>query len=214
MFINEIEHKVGLTKKAIRYYETIGLILPHRDDSNGYRIYSENDVKELRLIKFLRELDVSINDIKKVKKGIITLNECLEDRIKWIEKEKNNYLLIEEMCKEIIKENKTFSTLDVTKYSRQMNILNKEGFTMKSLQTNKFKKILGAIFSTLIFDSFFIFLISLITYFQLTESEKMPLFMFIFFIFICVIPIMGTIYNLILRIKEIKKGEEDEACKY
>ena len=42
----------------------------------------------------------------------------------------------------------------------------------------------------------------------------MPWILFIFIMFIFIVPVIGIIYNLIIRIKEIMKGEEDEASKY
>ena len=64
MLINEATHKVGLSKKSIRYYEENGLLNPKRSKSNDYRIYDESDIKKLKIIKFLRELDVPIRELK------------------------------------------------------------------------------------------------------------------------------------------------------
>ena len=72
MLINEVESITKLSKKSIRYYEQLGLITPKRDD-NDYRIYDEENIKELKTIKFLRELNVSVNDIKKLKNNEISL---------------------------------------------------------------------------------------------------------------------------------------------
>ena len=38
--------------------------------------------------------------------------------------------------------------------------------------------------------------------------------LYIFFIIILLFPVFGILYNLVERLKEIKKGEEDEASKY
>ena len=86
MLINEVQYKVGLTKKSIRYYESEGLLKPKRNNNNDYREYDETDIKDLKLIKFLRNLNVSINEIKKLKNNELTLKECMEERIKFIEK--------------------------------------------------------------------------------------------------------------------------------
>lgn len=63
MLRNEIQKKTGLTRKAIEYYEDKGLIRPDRD-SNGYRIYSEEDLERLEKISILRKIGVSVEDIK------------------------------------------------------------------------------------------------------------------------------------------------------
>lgn len=214
MFINEVEHIVGLSKKSIRYYEENGLLSPKRNKDNDYRIYSEEDIQKLKVIKFLRELNVPIRELKQLKENKITLQDCMRDRIRKIELEEKNYQKIKNMCLEISRSNESFTDIDITKYFEEVNILNKEGFTMRNIKTNKKKKISGAIISSLIFSIFFIFIAVIITYFQLTEIDKMPWILYIFLMFIFIFPLIGIIYNLIIRIKEINGGEEDEASKY
>jgi DNA-binding transcriptional MerR regulator len=63
MLINEVCKECKLTKKAIDYYEKQGLI-QLRHDSNGYRLFSTNEITLLKEISILRKLDVSISDIK------------------------------------------------------------------------------------------------------------------------------------------------------
>ncbi len=213
MLINEVESITKLSKKSIRYYEELGLTTPKRDD-NDYRIYDEENIKDLKTIKFLRELNIPVNDIKKLKNEEISLKDLMEDTIEKIKIEQENYLTIKNMCLEISKNNDNYKTLDIEKYSKEMSILNKEGFTMRDVKTKKGKEIISTCLSALIFISFFIFLIVIITYFEIVEEDKMPIILFIFFIIVLLLPVLGTIYNLIERLKEIKKGEEDEASKY
>lgn len=65
MFINEVCKKTKLTKKAIEYYMTQGLIFPSVA-KNGYREFCDEDVKRLNGISALRKLDVSTDDIKRI----------------------------------------------------------------------------------------------------------------------------------------------------
>lgn len=214
MHIKEVEHSVGLSSKNIRYYEDVGLIKPTRNNQNDYRVYNEDDINKLKLIKFLRELNVPIKEIKELFDNKITLSDCMKDRIKKIEDEEINYKKIKNMCNEIIKNNINFNDTDITKYFLEMNVLNKEGFTMRDVKINNGKKIRGAILSSLIFSIFFILFIAMINYFQFTEADKMPWIMYSIIMFLLAIPIIGIFCNLVERIKEIKGGEEDEASKY
>ncbi len=66
MLINEVEHIVGLSKKSIRYYEENGLLTPKRNQENDYRIYDEKDIQKLKIIKFLRKLNVPIRELKQL----------------------------------------------------------------------------------------------------------------------------------------------------
>ncbi len=214
MFINEVKHIVGLSKKSIRYYEENGLLTPKRNRQNDYRIYDENDIKKLKLIKFLRELDVPIRDLKLLQERKITLRDCMEERIKKITEQEQNYQKIKNMCIDISNSNTSFEEIDIENYFKTMNVLNKEGFTMRNLKSNKSKKISGALISSFIFGSFFLFLISVVSYFQFTESDKIPWLIYVFLIFLFSFPLVGIIINLVARIKEINGGEEDEASKY
>lgn len=214
MLINEVESKVGLSKKTIRYYEASDLFTPKRSSVNDYRNYTEEDVALLKKIKFLRELDVSIQEIKCLSRKEISLRDCMQDRIEKLSEYEKNYQKIKQMCKEIYQDNIDYDSLDIDKYSKEMNVLKMHGFMFRSIEKDHSKKIMGAVISSLIFIFIFLFFACLITYFQFTEEEKMPIIIYLFFICILVIPMISIVINLFWRIKEIKGGEEDEACKY
>lgn len=77
MRTKDLERELGLTRYAIQYYEKEGFIQPKRDE-NGYRNYSEEDVQVLQLVKFLRNLNISIDDVKAIMNGQVTFHECLK----------------------------------------------------------------------------------------------------------------------------------------
>lgn len=215
MLINEVEHLVGISKKSIRYYEQNGLLSPTRNRDNDYRKFTSEDIQKLKMIKFLRELNVPVREIKLLANNKLTLKDCMIDRLEKIKREEEKYLKVKNICSEILNSNEIYDSIDISSYLQEINILHKEGFTMKELpKNNKKKKIVSAVTSSLVFSAFFLFIGGIITYFQITEAEKMPWILFIFIMFIFIIPVIGIIYNLIIRIKEIMKGEEDEASKY
>lgn len=58
--IGEVSDIKRITKKALRFYERIGLLRPHRiDPANGYRYYSWEQFTAIDVIKAMRVLDVS-----------------------------------------------------------------------------------------------------------------------------------------------------------
>ncbi|MFD2307488.1 MerR family transcriptional regulator [Enterococcus termitis] len=63
MKINELSKLTGLKKETIRYYESIGLLTPVRS-MNGYRCYTDQDIKDIRFILKLKLLSMPLNDIK------------------------------------------------------------------------------------------------------------------------------------------------------
>lgn len=61
--IHQVATEVGLTSRAIRYYEEMGLLRPARSDG-AYRLYDEADVGRLQAIRALRDdAGFSIADI-------------------------------------------------------------------------------------------------------------------------------------------------------
>ena len=65
MLLNEIVQEVGMTKRAVKYYEEKGLLSIKKDD-NGYRNYTQEDVESLKKISVYRKLGISVEDIKKL----------------------------------------------------------------------------------------------------------------------------------------------------
>jgi DNA-binding transcriptional MerR regulator len=64
--IGELTKAVGLTVRALRFYEEIGLLRPGPRNESGHRIYGENDVVQLQKILSLKQLGIPIKEIKKL----------------------------------------------------------------------------------------------------------------------------------------------------
>jgi len=53
--INEVAAETGLTTRAIRYYEEVGLLEPAARSEGDYRLYDASDLDRLRFIRDLRD---------------------------------------------------------------------------------------------------------------------------------------------------------------
>ena len=53
----------GLSVKAIRHYESCGLMPKPERSSAGYRMYSESDIARLQQIRYFREMKFPLTDI-------------------------------------------------------------------------------------------------------------------------------------------------------
>ncbi|NLM27171.1 MAG: MerR family transcriptional regulator, partial [Clostridiaceae bacterium] len=63
--VNKLAKLAGVSTRTLRYYDEIGLLVPARISSNGYRIYGRNEVDRLQQILFYRELDVPLDEIRR-----------------------------------------------------------------------------------------------------------------------------------------------------
>ena len=65
--IEQVATRTGFTKRTLRYYEEVGLLLPTGRTEGNYRRYSEADVERLERIKNLRDLlGFSLADIREI----------------------------------------------------------------------------------------------------------------------------------------------------
>jgi DNA-binding transcriptional MerR regulator len=64
MQIGEVAERVSLSLRTIRYYEEVGLAPPSSRTSGGFRLYTESDVERLLLIKRMKPLDFSLEEMR------------------------------------------------------------------------------------------------------------------------------------------------------
>lgn len=64
--VKEISELTGISIRALRYYDEIGLLVPTERTNAGYRLYDDKALEKLRAILFLRELDIPLDTIKEV----------------------------------------------------------------------------------------------------------------------------------------------------
>lgn len=63
--IDEVAQKTKLTKRALRYYEELGLVSPSGRTDSGYRMYTDADVEQILHVKDIRDLlGASLSEIK------------------------------------------------------------------------------------------------------------------------------------------------------
>jgi MerR family transcriptional regulator, repressor of the yfmOP operon len=68
--IQDVGDEVGLTTRAIRYYEEMGLLTPAARSDGSHRLYDSSDVERLRSIRGLRDdAGFSVGDITRLLEG-------------------------------------------------------------------------------------------------------------------------------------------------
>ena len=64
--IREMSLQYGISARALKYYEEMGLITSTRSDDYAYRLYDDTAVQRLEQILILRKLNISIKDIQRI----------------------------------------------------------------------------------------------------------------------------------------------------
>lgn len=60
MHIGEVAARTGLSLRTIRHYDEIGLLPPSGRTDGGFRLYSDDDVERLLLVRTLKPLGFSL----------------------------------------------------------------------------------------------------------------------------------------------------------
>lgn len=66
MYIQQLANLSGVSTRTLRYYDEIGLLVPHKNEETGYRTYDQQHVDLLQQILFFRELEMPLADIRNI----------------------------------------------------------------------------------------------------------------------------------------------------
>ena len=130
--INNLAQLAGLSTRALRYYDQIGLLHPTRINSNDYRIYSEKEIDALQQILFYRELGMALKEIKKIMQSEdFDVTTSLENHLSvLLQKRERLDILINNVKKTISKNKGEIAMSDKEKF---------EGFKEKLIEENEKK---------------------------------------------------------------------------
>ena len=145
MTIKDVEERTGLSRSNIRFYEKEKLIEPSRNESNGYRDYSENDVENIKKIAYLRTLGISIEDIRSIISEKVTLQEMLEKQKEVLKNQITDLNKAKLMCEKMLdKESISYEKLQVEQYVTDLHDYWKDNRTVFKLDSVSFLYIWGS----------------------------------------------------------------------
>ena len=115
MTIKEVEQITGLPRSNIRFYEKEKLISPSRNMNNGYREYSEEDIKTIKKVAYLRTLGISIEDIRKISSKEADLYDVVKIQRQTLEQQLSELENAKSMCERMLSSGKTidYENLDI-----------------------------------------------------------------------------------------------------
>jgi DNA-binding transcriptional MerR regulator len=74
MQIGEVAALTGLSLRTLRYYEEVGLVTPSARSAGGFRLYTAVDVDRFELVKRMKPLDFSLEDMR----GLLAVVDALD----------------------------------------------------------------------------------------------------------------------------------------
>lgn len=145
MTIKDVEERTGLSRSNIRFYEKEKLIEPSRNESNGYRDYSENDVENIKKIAYLRTLGISVEDIRNIISEKVTLQEMLEKQKEVLKNQITDLNKAKLMCEKMLDEESiSYEKLQVEQYVTDFHDYWKDNRTVFKLDSVSFLYIWGS----------------------------------------------------------------------
>ena len=216
MKINEVEALSGIPKKNIRFYEEQGLLSPRRNPENGYRDYGEEDVLVLRRIRLLRKLDVPIDEIRLMLSGSHTVGDGMRRHLISLERQQRNLQQAMELCQELAYQDIPISQLDTESLLTRMETLEQAGTSFHDVAAQDIRtRYIAPVVVTAVVVTFMTALSGLLLWALTISPEDAPPIWFVLVIigFFAAVGV-GCVTALAQRIREIQKGEIDDAKKY
>lgn len=131
----------GVTPRALRYYESKGLISAKRHRENDYRFYTELDLERIKRILFFKQMGFSLEDIREL--------------LKLLKDESDTTLIKDAIRTKLVQCQKELSELDSQRVMLEDVLRMLTGFQSLSFETFKFfvPEERKAIMQTLSFES-------------------------------------------------------------
>lgn len=216
MKINEVEELTGITKKNIRFYEEQGLLSPCRNAENGYRVYGEQEVKSLKQIKLMRKLGVPIEDIRRMFTGMHTVADGMRRHLVTLERERQNLEHSAALCRELQEMDIPLSEVDADSILEQMDMLERSGTSFKNKQTEDVRiRYVAPVIVAIIMVGLMLGMVLLIAWtYALSPEDAPPVAVLAVMALLCIVVAAGVLLAMVQRIREIGKGEMDDARKY
>ena len=216
MKINEVEALVGITKKNIRFYEEQGLLSPRRNSENGYRDYGEAEVEALRQIKLLRKLGVPIEEIRQMQTGSHTVADGMRRHLVTLERERENLDQSVALCLALREKEVRLSDLDAGAILTEMEQMENTGITFRNKQRQDIRvhyaaPVAAAVVMVLLMAA----LVGFFLWAYTTDPANAPPAWFMALLVLTPAAVAGgVLLALAQRIREIGKGEIDDAKQY
>lgn len=85
--VGELANRTGITVRTLHHYDEIGLLTPSHHSGAGHRLYTEDDIKRLQQIVSLKQIGLSLSEIKDcIEDEEFSMQGCIEKHIQHLER--------------------------------------------------------------------------------------------------------------------------------
>lgn len=216
MKINEVEALVGITRKNIRFYEAEGLLTPRRNSENGYRDYGEAEVRVLLQIKLLRKLGVPLEEIRRMQGGVHTVGDGMRRHLVTLERDRDNLEQAIRLCAGLTDRQERLSDLDAGSILKEMEVMEQGGATFQNKQRQdvRIRYVAPVVITVLMVLLMGCIAGLLLWIIALGAEDTPPVLMLLVLALVPLVIIGGVVLALVQRIREIGRGEIDDAKNY
>ena len=170
----------------------------------------------LRQIKLMRKLGVPLEEIRRMQAGG-TVADGMRRHLVTLERERKSLEQSIQLCGSLKDREERLDALDAAALLEEMERLEQTGTTFRDKQKQDAKPVryAGAVVMALLTTALMAALIVLMVWgFTVDPADAPPLALLLVLVAIPGVIILGVLLALFQRIKEIQKGEEDDAKNY
>ena len=161
----------------------------------------------------MRKLGVPLEEIRQMLSGVHTVGDGMRRHLVTLERERQNLADAARVCEELTDCQERLETLDAQGLLDRMDRMEEEGTTFMDKQKKDMKRrryVMPVVMAVLMIALIWLFLWA----FETDPAGAPPLPLLALFVAIPAVVILGVAIALVQRIREIDKGEEDDARKY
>jgi DNA-binding transcriptional MerR regulator len=79
MRIGEVTERTSLSFRTLRHYDDVGLVAPSARTDGGFRLYTEDDVERLLLIRRMKPLGYTLEEMRELLEVVDALSLSVSD---------------------------------------------------------------------------------------------------------------------------------------
>jgi DNA-binding transcriptional MerR regulator len=101
--IGEVAEAAGLSLRTIRHYDQVRLVPPSGRSEGGFRLYTDDDIERLRLVKHMKPLDFTLEEMRDLLEARDRLAEGVggDERVQLLERLKMYAAAADARCEKL-----------------------------------------------------------------------------------------------------------------